>query len=73
MVITATREDKPQKLRLDSRRIRSKLILRGYSLRSWAKSLGVSGPLVSMLISGAKPGKSGQSVVIKRKLEELAR
>jgi len=71
--VTSPRAQAPKPAPLDSRRIRSKLILKGYSLRSWAKVQGVSAPTVSQLISGAKAGRSGRSALARAKLEELSR
>ena len=73
MVISRSPTDKAQnRERLDSRRIRARLLLEGHTLQSFARIHGVSGPCVSRLIAGVRPGLTGRSAAIMAKLREAA-
>jgi hypothetical protein len=53
-------------------RIRAGLLMVGHTTRSFAAHHGVSAVLVCRLITGVRPGLSGKSAELKRKLEQLA-
>lgn len=72
MVDESIRINNPKRRPLDERRVRAGLLLTGHTIASFARRNRVSRQLVWRLISGERPGLSGRSAAIRRKLEEVA-
>lgn len=72
MVNQVASHKKQKRPRQEQLRIRAGLIMIGHTAKSFAKANGVSTCLVSRLITGHRPGRSGRSAALNRKLAQLA-
>jgi gp16 family phage-associated protein len=55
---------KPNELGVSANEVKAHFVRNGTTMNQWRKPLGVSHALVSQLIHGKRPGRSGRSLKI---------